>query len=60
MTLKELASAIAIDPDAENENVDPDDVMDPEDIVGYCSSLITVSDDQKVSLAHFTVKEFLT
>ncbi|KAH7418982.1 ankyrin repeat-containing domain protein [Cadophora sp. MPI-SDFR-AT-0126] len=60
MTLKELASAIAIDPSAENENVDPDDVMDPEDIVGYCSSLITVSDDQKVSLAHFTVKEFLT
>ncbi|KAK0124204.1 hypothetical protein ONS95_009184 [Cadophora gregata] len=33
--------------------------MDPEDIVGYCSSLITVSDDHKVSLAHFTVKEFL-
>ncbi|KAL2075283.1 hypothetical protein VTL71DRAFT_226 [Oculimacula yallundae] len=60
MTLKELASAIAIDPDADNETVDPDDVMDPEDIVGYCSSLVTVSDDQKVSLAHFTVKEFLT
>ncbi|KAG4428800.1 hypothetical protein IFR05_015719 [Cadophora sp. M221] len=60
MTLKELASAIAIDPSADNENVDPDDVMDPEDIVGFCSSLITVSDDHKVSLAHFTVKEFLT
>jgi ankyrin repeat protein len=31
-----------------------------EEIVGYCSSLVTVSDDGKVSLAHFSVKEFLT
>lgn len=60
MTLVELASAIAINPSSDNENVDPDDLMDPEDIVGYCSSLITISDEQKVSLAHFTVKEFLT
>lgn len=59
MTLGELASAIAIDPAADKENVDPDDVMDREDVVGYCGSLVTVSDDQKVSLAHFTVKEFL-
>lgn len=59
LTLGELASAIAIDPSADNESVDPDDLMDPEDVVGYCGSLITVSDDQKVSLAHFTVKEFL-
>jgi ankyrin repeat protein len=60
MSLKELASAVAIDPSSDNEKVDPDDVMDPEDVVGYCGSLITVSDDQKVSLTHFTVKEFLT
>ncbi len=60
MTLKELASAIAIEPTSENEKMDPDDIMDPEDIIGYCGSLITVSDDMKVSLAHFTVKEFLT
>ena len=60
LTLGELTSAVAIDPHSGNENVDPDDLMDPEDIVGYCSSLITVSDDNKVSLAHFSVKEFLT
>ncbi|TVY44826.1 Ankyrin repeat domain-containing protein [Lachnellula subtilissima] len=60
LTLKELASAIAIDPRAENENLDIDDQMDPEDIVGLCSSLLVVSDENKVSLAHFTVKEFLT
>jgi ankyrin repeat protein len=60
MTLQELASAIAINPRSDNERVDPDDLMDPDDIVGYCSSLITISDEGKVSLAHFTVKEFLT
>ena len=60
VTLGELASAVAIDPHSGKENMDPDDLMDPEDIVGYCSSLITVSDDNKVSLAHFSVKEFLT
>jgi ankyrin repeat protein len=60
LTLTELASAIAINPADDNESLDPDDIMDPEDILGYCGSLIVVSDDQKVSLAHFTVKEFLT
>jgi ankyrin repeat protein len=58
--LSELASAVAIDPQSEHEHMDPDDLMDPEDIVGYCGSLVTVSDDDIVSLAHFTVKEFLT
>ncbi|TVY83746.1 Ankyrin repeat domain-containing protein [Lachnellula suecica] len=60
LTMKELASAIAVDPQAENDCLDPDDLMDPEDIVGLCSSLLVVSDDHIVSLAHFTVKEFLT
>lgn len=60
LTLSELASVVAIDPQSGNEYVDPDDLMDPEDIVGYCSSLITISDDDKISLAHFSVKEFLT
>jgi hypothetical protein len=60
LTPKELASAIAINPHAENENLDTDDQMDPEDVMGFCSSLLVVSDDHKVSLAHFTVKEFLT
>jgi hypothetical protein len=60
LKLAELASAIAINPQSGNENMDTGDLMDPEEIVGYCSSLITVSDDGKVSLAHFSVKEFLT
>ncbi|KAF4626816.1 hypothetical protein G7Y89_g11339 [Cudoniella acicularis] len=59
LTLAELASAIAINPAADKEHFDPDDVMDPEDVIGYCGSLVTVSSDQRVSLAHFTVKEFL-
>jgi len=60
MTMKELAIAIAVDPHAENENFDPGEQMDPEDIVAFCSSLLIISDDNKISLAHFTVKEFLT
>lgn len=60
LSMRELASAIAIDPHSENEYLDPDDQMDPEDILDFCSSLLVISDDHKVSLAHFTVKEFLT
>jgi len=38
-----------------------DIITDPKDILEMCSSLVTISDDKAfVSLAHYTVKEFLT
>lgn len=60
LTLDELAECVGIDLDEENEEMDFDSVeTDPEDLLKRCSSLVTVSDDGRVSLAHYTVKEFL-
>ncbi|KAL8732257.1 MAG: hypothetical protein Q9166_002829 [cf. Caloplaca sp. 2 TL-2023] len=60
LTLDELAECIGIDLEEENESMDFDSVETyPENLLKRCSSLVTVSDDGRVSLAHFTVKEFL-
>ncbi|KAL9611237.1 MAG: hypothetical protein Q9167_004120 [Letrouitia subvulpina] len=60
LTLDELAECVGIDLDEENEEMDFDSVeTDPEDLLKRCSSLVTVSNDGRVSLAHYTVKEFL-
>ncbi|KAL8886648.1 MAG: hypothetical protein Q9192_006449, partial [Flavoplaca navasiana] len=60
LTLDELAECIGIDLDEDNESMDFDAVETyPENLLKRCSSLVTVSDDGRVSLAHFTVKEFL-
>ena len=61
LTLDELAECIGIDLEEENESMDFDSVETyPENLLKRCSSLVTVSDDGHVSLAHYTVKEFLT
>lgn len=61
LTLDELAECIGIDLEEDNESMDFDSVETyPENLLKRCSSLVTVSDDGRVSLAHFTVKEFLT
>lgn len=61
LTLDELAECIGIDLEEENESMDFDSVETyPENLLKRCSSLVTVSDDGQVSLAHYTVKEFLT
>ena len=60
LTLDELAECIGIELDDENEAMDFDSVeTDPEDLLKRCSSLVTVSSEGRVSLAHYTVKEFL-
>lgn len=61
LTLDELAECIGIDLEEENESMDFDAVETyPENLLKRCSSLVTVTDDGHVSLAHYTVKEFLT
>ncbi|KAL8965214.1 MAG: hypothetical protein Q9183_003966, partial [Haloplaca sp. 2 TL-2023] len=60
LTLDELAECIGIDLEEENEAMDFDAVETiPENLLKRCSSLVTVSDHGQVSLAHYTVKEFL-
>ncbi|KAL8695828.1 MAG: hypothetical protein Q9224_003129, partial [Gallowayella concinna] len=60
LTLDELAECIGIDLEEDNNSMDFDSVETyPENLLKRCSSLVTVSDNGRVSLAHFTVKEFL-
>lgn len=62
LTLPQIAEAIAIDLDDDDscERMDFDAVMtDPEDVLEHCGSLVTVSDHLEVSLAHYSVQEFL-
>ncbi|KAI4128883.1 MAG: hypothetical protein LQ338_002513 [Usnochroma carphineum] len=61
LTLDELAECIGIDLGEENASMDFDSVETcPENLLKRCSSLVTVDDNGHVSLAHYTVKEFLT
>lgn len=62
LTLPQIAEAIAIDLDDDDacEQMDFDAVMtDPEDVLEHCGSLVTVSAHLEVSLAHYSVQEFL-
>ncbi|KAL2837355.1 ankyrin repeat-containing domain protein [Aspergillus pseudoustus] len=60
LTLDELAECVSIDPASNEEAFDFDSVFtDPEDVIELCGSLVITSSDGTVSLAHYTVKEFL-
>ncbi|RDW72765.1 uncharacterized protein DSM5745_07937 [Aspergillus mulundensis] len=60
LTLDELAECVSIDPDGAEDSFDFDAVFtDPEDVVELCGSLVVISPDGYVALAHYTVKEFL-
>lgn len=60
LTLSELAECVSIDLSNPEESFDFDAVFtDAEDVVELCGSLITLSSDGHVALAHYTVKEFL-
>ncbi|KAK0726550.1 ankyrin repeat-containing domain protein [Apiosordaria backusii] len=60
LTLEELAEAISIEPDSGEDSMDFNAVdTDPEDMLELLGGLVTVSPDKFVSLAHFSVKEFL-
>ncbi|KAL8769252.1 MAG: hypothetical protein Q9209_004753 [Squamulea sp. 1 TL-2023] len=59
-THDELRECISIDLEEDNESMDSDSVETyPKNLLTRCSSLVTVSDHGRVSLAHFTVKKFL-
>ncbi|KAK1836349.1 ankyrin repeat-containing domain protein [Podospora conica] len=60
LTLDELAEAISIDPESNQDSMDFGAVdTDPEDILGILGGLVVVSTEKIVSLAHYSVKEFL-
>ncbi|KAJ6168864.1 hypothetical protein N7497_001707 [Penicillium chrysogenum] len=60
LTLGELAECVSVDIDNPEDSFDFDAVFtDAEDVVELCGSLITLSSDGYVALAHYTVKEFL-
>ncbi|KAK4176463.1 ankyrin repeat-containing domain protein [Triangularia setosa] len=60
LSLGELAEAISIEPDSGEDSMDFNAVdTDPEDMLELLGGLVTVSPDKFVSLAHFSVKEFL-
>ena len=62
LSLDELSECTGVDLKSSTRNYDDIDILtDPKDILEMCSSLVTISDDTAyVSLAHYTVKEFLT
>jgi ankyrin repeat protein len=60
MSLDELAECISIDPIGEETRMEFDAVTtDPEDVLEICGSLVSVSVDNYVSIAHYSAKEFL-
>ncbi|KAJ0418603.1 ankyrin repeat-containing domain protein [Aspergillus carlsbadensis] len=60
LTLDELAECVSIDPTSGEDTFDFDAVFtDPEDVVELCGSLVIISPEGTVALAHYTVKEFL-
>ena len=61
LSLDELSECTGIDLKSSAQCYDDIDIItDPKDILEMCSSLVTISDDKAyVSLAHYTVKEFL-
>ncbi|KAJ5794740.1 hypothetical protein N7457_001339 [Penicillium paradoxum] len=60
LTLAELAECVSIDLSNSEQSFDFDAVFtDAEDVVELCGSLVTLSSDGHVALAHYTVKEFL-
>lgn len=60
LSLDELAECIGIDLDEDNDEMDFGAILtDPQDVLNLCGSLVTLSEGGQVSLAHYTVKEFL-
>ncbi|KAL2793672.1 ankyrin repeat-containing domain protein [Aspergillus keveii] len=60
LTLDELAECVSLDPASGEDAFDFDAVFtDPEDVVELCGSLVIISSEGTVALAHYTVKEFL-
>ena len=60
LTFSELAECVSINLSNADESFDFEAVFtDAEDVVELCGSLITLSFDGHVALAHYTVKEFL-
>ncbi|KAK5059791.1 hypothetical protein LTR84_009674 [Exophiala bonariae] len=60
MTLGEVYEAIAIDADLGLDHLDEESrLRTPADILDLCGSLVVVSEDGHIGLAHLSVKEYL-
>jgi hypothetical protein len=59
LTIEELAGAIAIDL-SKSQSDSEEHLMDPEEILELCGSLLRIKLDHTVVLAHLSVRENLT
>ncbi|KAI9838432.1 MAG: hypothetical protein M1837_002487 [Sclerophora amabilis] len=58
LSLDEVAEAVAVNPE-QTSFADEDRLYDPHDILTFCSSLVTLSHDKNLHLAHASVKDYL-
>lgn len=58
MSVEELAEAIAIDPQKDHLDVN-ERLMEPEEVLDFCGSLLRIETDRTVVLGHYSVKEYL-
>lgn len=58
LSLEELAEAIAINPEKDRFDL-AERLLDPEEIFDLCGSLIRTDESGTITLAHFSVKEYL-
>ncbi|KIX03893.1 uncharacterized protein Z518_07446 [Rhinocladiella mackenziei CBS 650.93] len=59
LTLREVHEAVAIEPDLDHLD-EESRLRSPQDILDLCSSLVHVSEEGHIRLAHLSVKEYLT
>lgn len=58
LSTREICEAVSISHDC--DTLDDDDILDENEILRWCGSLVRKSSDGfKIEFAHFTVKEFL-
>ncbi|TKA81357.1 hypothetical protein B0A49_00264 [Cryomyces minteri] len=58
LRLNEVAEALAIGPEGDN-SLEDERLFDAYDVLEICPSLATMSHDDRISLAYFSVKEYL-
>ena len=57
MTIKELQYALAIEP--ETTDFDEDNIVDIDEVVGFCAGLVIVDDETgNIQLVHYTTQEY--
>ena len=57
LTTTELSFALAVEPDT--QNLDPDNILDIDDLVSVCAGLVAVDEESNViRLVHYTTQEY--